>query len=265
MLVIKALILSLIQAITEFLPISSTAHLLIAGWLMDFEINDGKLFDTIIQLATSLAVVWLYRDKFWNIAKNFFRDKCSREFCYKIFIATIPSAFVGLFCYKIIKNYLYSIEVIAISLIVGGILFLIIENKNKNDEQSTEITYKKSFLIGLFQSIAVIPGASRSGMTVIGGLINKLSRKDAVEFSLFMAIPVMFLASVFDIYKNYHNLNTDNMSIILIGFISTFLFTIPIIKWFIKFISNRDFKIFAYYRIIFGVLIIMWRAYVRIF
>ena len=266
LIVLKTLILSIIQAFTEFLPISSTAHLLIAGWMMDFNINDGKLFDTIIQLATSLAVFWLYKDKFLHLLTSFFYDKDSRRLCYKICIATIPSVFVGLVFYNVIKNYLYSINVIAISLILGGILFLIVEKNKKNQqngEQFSEITYKKSFLIGLFQSIAVIPGASRSGMTIIGGLLNKLSRKDAVEFSFFLAVPVMFLASIFDLYKNYNNLNSSNIPVIIIGFISTFLFTIPIIKWFIKFISANSFKVFAYYRILFGIVILMWQFYVK--
>ena len=257
----KALLLSLIQSITEFLPISSTAHLLMIGWFVNFNLNDGNLFDTVIQLATSLAVVWLYREKFIYLAKTFFCEKKSREFCYKIALATIPSVFVGVLFYKIIKNYLYSINVIAISLIVGGILFLLVEKKY-NNEQSSEITYKKSFLIGLFQSIAVIPGASRSGMTIIGGLLNKLKRSEAVEFSFFLSVPVMFFASAFDLYKNFNNLNSTNIPVIIIGFVATFLFTIPIVKWFIKFISNNSFKVFAYYRIIFGIIILLYKLYV---
>lgn len=267
--VLKTLILSIIQAFTEFLPISSTAHLLIFGWLMNFDINDGKLFDTIIQFSTSLAVFWLYKDKFLHILTSFFYDKNSREFCYKIFVATIPSVCIGLIFYNVIKSYLYSTNVIAISLILGGILFLIVEKYQKSEKNEekflniSEITYKKSFLIGLFQSIAIIPGSSRSGMTIVGCLLNKLSRKDAVEFSFFLAIPIMFLASIFDLYKNFSNLNSNNVSIIIIGFISTFLFTIPIIKWFIKFISTNSFKVFAYYRILFGIVILMWQFYVQ--
>ncbi len=259
----KALLLSLVQSITEFLPISSTAHLLMTGWLIDFRLNDGNLFETVIQLATSLAVIWLYREKFLYLIRTFFSKKDSREFCYKVAIATVPSVIVGLSFYKIIKHYLYNnISIIAISLIVGGILFLLVEKKQNEDSRSEKITYKKSFFIGLFQSIAVIPGASRSGMTIIGALTNKVKRKEAVEFSFFMSIPVMFLASIFDIYKNFSNLNSTNTLIIIIGFVSTFLFTIPVVKWFIKFISNNDFKIFAYYRIIFGVIILVWKLYV---
>lgn len=257
----KTLLLSLVQSITEFLPISSTAHLLLVDWLINFNLNDGKLFETIIQLATSLSVVWLYKEKFFYLAKTFFIEKKTREYCYKIGLGTIPSVFIGLFFYKIIKTYLYNVNVIATSLIVGGLLFLLIEKKY-SDKQSSEITYKKSLFIGLFQSIAVIPGASRSGMTIIGGLLNKLKRKDAVEFSFFLSVPVMFLASVFDLYKNFENLNSTNISIIIIGFISTFLFTIPTVKWFIKFISNNNFKIFAYYRIILGIIILLWKIYV---
>ena len=136
---------------------------------------------------------------------------------------------------------------------------MLVEKKQNSDSNSNELTYKKSFFIGLFQSIAVIPGTSRSGMTIVGGLLNKLNRSKAVEFSFFLSVPVMFLASLFDLYKNFGNLDSTNVPVIVIGFISTFLFTIPVVKWFIKFISNNSFKTFAYYRILFGILILLCR------
>lgn len=260
-LLIKILFLSFIQAFTEFLPISSTAHLLLFGHFVNFNLNDGGLFMTIIQLATSLAVLFLYRKKLFGVLFTFFTKKESRKFCFNIAIAIIPAIVLGLLMYSLIKTYFSSPLIIAISLIIGGIIMLVVENKQKNIktkyENVDDLDFFTSFKIGLCQALAIIPGVSRSGSTIIGGLINKLNRKTAVEFSFFLSIPTIFLASCYDFYKTFSLLNKNNIYNILLGFIITFIFTIPIIKGFITFISKKDFKFFGYYRIVVGIIILI--------
>lgn len=259
--ILKTILLSFIQGLTEFLPISSTAHLLLTKKLINFEVYNSNLLEITTQLGTTFALIFFYRKKILNLILTFFREKNSRKFCYNIIIATIPVIIFGILFYNIIKNYLNSYLIMATALILGGIFILIVENKRKSCEKEIinveDISGKTAFKIGIFQALALVPGASRSGMTILGALINNVSRKAAVEFSFFLSIPAIISASVFDLYKNYNTINLENIYMLLISFFITFFVAIFVIKIFIDYISKNDFRVFGYYRIFIGFLVLL--------
>ena len=260
------LILGIIEGLTEFLPISSTAHLIIAGhWLGLPSSEFLKTFQISIQLGAILAVVMLY----WR------RILSKRELIGKVGAAFIPTALIGLAFYKIIKTYLLeSLPLIAGTLLIGGLLIIVLEKyylhrqvkENKpaetlpKNETETEIkiSYRQSVLIGLFQALAIIPGVSRSGATIIGGLGLGIRRRDIVEFSFLLAIPTMAAATGLDLYKSQLLLGPEEILIWLVGFITSFITAIIGIKFFLKFIKNHNFIPFGWYRIIIGLIIGGW-------
>lgn len=244
--IIDVMILSFIEGVTEFLPISSTGHLILASQLLGIEQNSFlKSFQIVIQLGAILAVLFLFWRKFLDI-----------KLLIKLFISFVPTGFCGLLLYKFIKDLFHS-HTVAYMLIIGGILFIILEvflKDKKPEVYSVEsISYKRAFLIGCFQCLAMIPGTSRSGATIFGGLLLKLDRKVATEFSFLLAVPTMFFASGYDIYKNIDTFSAQNISFILIGMFLTFIFAIFAIKVLLKFISNFSYISFGIYRIIIGV------------
>ncbi|MDA7705508.1 undecaprenyl-diphosphate phosphatase [Rickettsiales bacterium] len=255
--IFKAIILGIIEGLTEFLPISSTAHLIIAAKIINFNEIENNIFEIAIQLGAILAVVFLYRNKIIKIINTLPNNKDSQQFTLNIICAFIPTAIIGFLLYPIIKTHFFSLKIIAISLIIGGIIILIIEKAKITIKfnKIEEINIKNSILLGLLQSLAIIPGTSRSGATIMGGLILGMRREVATEMSFFLAIPTIFAATIYDLYKNYDLLNIDHLFIISVGFISAFISSIIIIRWFINFISKNDFKIFAYYRIIIGLIL----------
>lgn len=257
---IKAILLSLIQSFAEFLPVSSSAHLIVFEKYLNFDNNDGGLFEIVIQLASILAVCIFYRKKIFDILFTINKSS-SQNFVLKFLVAFMPCAIIGLLFYKYIKLYLYSDLVIAISLIVGGLIFFIVDKMNikRKFENVDDVNIPSSLKIGLYQVISMIPGVSRSGSTIVGGLLSGLSRKTAVEFSFLLAIPTILSATLMDLYKNLDQLNSNNLSVILIGFIFTFIFSTFVIKWFLNYISSHNFTIFAYYRIILGTIIVLIR------
>jgi len=255
---LKVLLLSFVQALTEFIPVSSTAHLIIFEKYLDFNNNDGNLFEIFIQLASTVAICIFYRKKIFNVL--FTLNKVdSQKFALKFFLAFLPCAFIGLFFYKYIKMYLYNDLFIAISLIIGGIILFIIDEFNikrkYNNLDNVDIT--TSFKIGMYQIISILPGVSRSGSTIVGGIVSGLSRKTSVEFSFMLAIPTILGATLFEAIKNVNYLNSNNIGIILFGFFCTLFFSLFVIKFFLDYISNNGFKLFGIYRIIFGIIIII--------
>lgn len=263
MIYLKALFLSLIQAFTEFIPVSSSGHLIIFSNFINFNEIDTDLFNTIIQLASTLAIVVFFKKKLFNVAFTLHKNKKSRKFAYNFIIAFLPVLIFGLTFYNKIKSYLYSNITVATALIIGGILFLLVD-KIKIKHQITNldnINKITSLKIGCYQILSVIPGASRSGSTIVGGLLSKLSRKTAVEFSFILAIPTIISATLYDIYKNFDKILRSNYYILLFGFIITFLVSLIIIKIFIKYISEHNFTLFAYYRIILGTIIIILQLF----
>lgn len=259
MLYLKAFILALIQALTEFIPVSSSGHLIVFGNYLNFNGVDGELFQIAIQLASTLAVVIYFRKKLFSVAFSLHKNENSRNFAYKFIIAFLPCALVGLFGYKYIKTYLHTDLVVAVSLILGGIVFLIIDRKNIKPVYTNVDNVSKiaSLKVGIAQIFSMIPGVSRSGSTIVGGLLSKLSRRTAVEFSFILAIPTILAATVFDLYKNLGNFNGDNICIIAFGFIVTFAVSMATIRWFLNYVSEHNFNLFGYYRIFLGVVIIL--------
>ncbi len=256
---IDAIILAVIEGITEYLPVSSTGHMIIASSFMKIASDDfTKLFTIVIQLGAILAVVVLY----W---KRFFQ---SLDFYFKLLVAFIPAVILGLLLNDVIDELLESPVTVAISLIIGGFILLKVDDwfkaneiiDAKNPTAHTEISYLTALKIGFFQTLAMIPGTSRSGATIVGGMTQKLNRKTAAEFSFFLAVPTMFGATakkLYDYYKAGFELNSDQINYLIIGNIIAFVVALIAIKSFINYLSEKGFKIFGYYRIIFGIALLV--------
>lgn len=257
--IIDAIILAIIEGITEYLPISSTGHMIIASSFMKIASEDfTKLFTIAIQLGAILAVVVLY----W---KRFFQ---SLDFYFKLFVAFIPAVVFGLLLNDVIDELLESPITVAISLIIGGIILLKVDEWFKSNEiydennpnTHTEISYPTALKIGFFQVLAMIPGTSRSGATIFGGLAQKLNRKTAAEFSFFLAVPTMFGATAkkgYDYYKAGFELSSSQVNYLIIGNVIAFIVALFAIKSFIDYLSKKGFKVFGYYRIILGIALLV--------
>jgi len=247
---IEALILAIVEGLTEFLPVSSTGHMIITQGIMGMESTEfSKIFLIAIQFGTILSVVVLY----W---KRFFQ---SMSFYYKLFVAFLPAAFFGLLLNDYIDALLESVYVVAVMLILGGIVLVFIDRwfKDTQDAEEKEMGYIDALKIGMFQVIAMIPGVSRSAATIIGGMSQKYSKKQAAEFSFFLAVPTMFAATAYKMLKGYEAINSDNIGILIFGNVIGFLVAIVAIKSFISFLTKHGFAIFGYYRIVVGLLIIV--------
>ncbi|MBL6665189.1 MAG: undecaprenyl-diphosphate phosphatase [Rickettsiales bacterium] len=256
--IIKSLLLGIIEGLTEFLPVSSTAHLLISSHLINFTTIQNNLFEIVIQLGAILAICVIYKGRISSTLLNL-KSPTSQKFSFNITIAFLPAAILGLLFHDHIKKLFFSNFSIAIALIIGGIIMLIFDKKDQSAKinKVDNITLKQALLIGIFQSIAMIPGTSRSGATIIGGLIAGLSRKTATEFSFFLAIPTIAAASFYDLLKNINTLTFDNITLIIVGLLSSFFSALVVIKWFINFVSKNSFLPFAIYRIIIGIIILL--------
>ncbi len=248
---LQSIILALVEGLTEFLPVSSTGHMIIASSVMGIEADPFvKLFTVVIQLGAILSVVVLY----W---KRFFQ---SFDFYLKLGVAFIPSIIAGLFFKEYVDALLERVDVVGYTLLLGGIFFLFMDKIFKDEnEPDQDITYPKAFKIGLFQVIAMVPGVSRSAATIIGGLSQKLTRKNAAEFSFFLAVPTMFAATVLSIYKFYTDgfvLSSAEINTLIIGNVAAFIVALIAIKSFISFLTKHGFKVFGYYRIVIGITIL---------
>lgn len=255
----KALLLGVIEGLTEFLPVSSTAHLLLTSYLIDFRAIQNNLFEIVIQFGAILAICVIYKDKIKSTLFDI-KNPISQKFSLNIILAFLPAAILGLIFHKQIKLLFFNNFSIALALIIGGIFMIIFDKKNQENIKTKnidQISPKQALLIGLFQSIAMIPGTSRSGATIIGGLITGLNRKTATEFSFFLAIPTIGAASFYDLISNINNLDLNNITLLLAGLVTSFLSALFVIKWFINFVSKNNFLIFAIYRIIIGLIILL--------
>lgn len=254
LLLLKALILGIVEGLTEFLPISSTGHLILAGDLLDFNDARGKLFEIVIQSGAILAVCWEYRARIARVLLGLPREREAQRFVINLIIAFIPLAVLGLLFGKAIKAHLFNAYVVATTFIVGGLFILWAERRKHRIRVETveELDVIDAFKLGIAQAFALIPGTSRSGATIIGGLLFGLSRKAATEFSFFLAIPTMFAATVYDLYKSWSVMTTDNLSLIAWGFVCAFLAAMFVVRTLIGFVSRRGFIPFAWYRIVIG-------------
>ena len=281
MLLLKALLLGIIEGLTEFLPVSSTGHLIIFGDLLNYTDEKSKVFKIVIQFAAILAVCWDYRarltDRLTQAAgvtghyarvefkqhglmqalPRFLREDSIR-FWWNLFVGFLPAAVLGLLFYKIIKAYLFNPMVVASMLILGGLLILYIEKRAYHPRLNTveDMRWTDALKVGFAQAMAMIPGTSRSGATIMGGLIFGLSRKTAAEFSFFLAIPTMFAATVYDVYKNWAQFDAADLPVFAVGFVASFFAAMVAVKAFIKYVSNNSFVPFAWYRIVFGLVIL---------
>ena len=253
---LQAILLAIIEGITEFLPVSSTGHMIIASSFFGIEHDEfTKLFTIVIQLGAILSVVVLYFKRFFQ----------SFDFYFKLLVAFIPAVVLGLLFSKKIDALLENPVTVAISLLVGGILLLKVDDWF-NTSQETEVTYLKALKIGLFQCIAMIPGVSRSGATIVGGMSQKLSRTSAAEFSFFLAVPTMLGATAkkcYDYYKDGFVLSNDQINFLIIGNIIAFIVALLAIKTFIGFLSRKGFKLFGYYRIIAGIVLLFIHFFIH--
>jgi undecaprenyl-diphosphatase len=258
-LLFKALILGIVEGLTEFLPISSTGHLILASDLLDFNDEKGKVFTIVIQLGAILAVCWEYRAKIGNVVRDVGSRQDANRFVLNLFIAFLPAAILGLLFIKTIKQYLFHPVPVAMAFIIGGILILWAERRKHvvDVERVEDMDWRHALKVGLMQCLALIPGTSRSGATIIGGLFFGLSRKAATEFSFFLAIPIMFAATFYDIYKNSNILHFDDIGVFVIGFVASFVSALLAVRGLLRFISHHDFTVFAWYRIAFGIIVLI--------
>ena len=252
-----AALLGLLQGVTEFLPISSTAHLLIASQAIGFS-DPGGVFTVMIQLGSIFAVVWLYRAKLAAVLRGLTSDPDARRFVLMLVVAVIPALVAGALLADFVKSVLYeSPRIIASAFIIGGVVMLLVERRGPRpvigDAEQTPTS--RAFGVGLFQMLALIPGVSRSGSTIVGGMLMGLDRAAAAEFSFFLAMPTMAAAFAHDLLEVRHQLTTDRALEIAIGFVMAFLASLAVVRPFLRFVGRSGFAPFAWYRIIAGVAI----------
>ena len=279
--ILKSILFGIVEGITEWLPISSTGHLILVEQFVKFtnvSPDFWNMFQVVIQFGAILAVVILYWNKIWPITKNKEKaisktglfshfDKSIMSLWGKILVACIPAAVIGLLFDDVFEALFYNPTCIAIALIVFGIAFIVIENWNKGregqKEKNSQITYKDAIIIGIFKLLAAIfPGTSRSGATIIGGLLIGLSRPNAAEFTFYLAIPTMLGASLLKLVKFGFAFTGIELAILLVGMLVSFLVSIVVIKFLMDYIKKHDFKVFGYYRIILGLIVIAYFAIV---
>ncbi|MEP6656807.1 MAG: undecaprenyl-diphosphate phosphatase [Betaproteobacteria bacterium] len=271
MLLLKALVLGVVEGLTEFLPVSSTGHLIVAGSLVGYTGDQAKVFEIVIQAGAILAVVWEYRTRIVSVLSGLASDRRSQRFALNVIVAFLPAAFLGLAFGKAIKAHLFAPIPVAAAFIVGALVILWVERRQARNGKSARIDrvddmrWTDALKIGFAQCLALIPGTSRSGATIIGGMLFGLSRTAATEFSFFLAIPTLFAATGYELVKNRHLLSSADLPIFAAGFVAAFLSAFACVRWLIRYVSRHDFVPFAWYRIVFGVAILVtaWSGLVR--
>lgn len=244
---LEAIIIAIVEGITEFLPISSTGHMIITQALLGMQIDEfTKAFTVNIQFGAILSVVILYWKRFLQ----------SWSFYKKLFVAFLPAAVIGFLASDLLDSLLENVLVVAIMLLVGGILLLYVDKWFRPEHPRNEVTYSNAFWIGLWQCIAMIPGVSRSAATIIGGMQQKLSRTHAAEFSFFLAVPTMAAASAYKLIKDYKHFNSENLDVLLVGNLVAFIVAMIAIKTFITFLQKHGFRLFGWYRILLGIVLL---------
>jgi undecaprenyl-diphosphatase len=256
---IKALVLGIVEGLTEFIPVSSTGHLIIASSLLDFTDERAKVFAIAIQFGAVLAVCWAQREKLLTVSRGLTSDRTSQQFALNLLVAFMPAVVFGLLLHSTIKTYLFSPLTVAAALVVGGIVILWIEARAHRPRirDIDEMRWTDALRIGLAQTLAMFPGVSRSGATIMGGMLFGLSRESATQFSFFLAIPTMFAATVYDLYKNWQILSVTDLPMFAVGFVAAFIAALLTVRALLAYVARHSFRPFAWYRIGFGGLILL--------
>ena len=254
---LNAAFLGIIEGLTEFLPVSSTGHLILFVDLLKFDGPPGHVFEVVIQLGAILAILVVYWRKLLDVVLQL-RSRASQHFVRNVLLAFAPAMVIGAVVHDTIKELLFNPTTVAIALIIGGIAILVIEKiKPAPVVTSTEtMGWKTALTIGFVQCLAMIPGTSRSGATIMGALMCKVDRRAAAEFSFFLAIPTMVAATVFDVYKSRHELSVSGIDQIAVGFVVSFIVALLVVRWLVRFVQTHGFGVFAWYRIALGVVIL---------
>ncbi|MBI5083623.1 MAG: undecaprenyl-diphosphate phosphatase [Acidobacteria bacterium] len=259
LLYLKALIMGVVEGLTEFLPISSTGHLILVGDLLSFNSEKGKVFEIVIQTGAMLAVIWEYRRRFLGVLQGIGGDRMAQRFVLNLALSFLPAAFLGLAFAKTIKARLFHPIPVALAFILGGIAILWAEKRKHTVRVATvdEMTWTDALKVGFAQCLALIPGTSRSGATIIGGLLFGLSRQAATEYSFFLAVPTLLAAGGYSLYKDRALLSAGDAGWFAAGSVAAFLSAFLCVKWLLRFISSHDFSGFAWYRIAFGLAVLV--------
>jgi undecaprenyl-diphosphatase len=250
----QVVLLGLIEGLTEYLPVSSTAHLLLTERLLGVT-STGRTFEVLIQLGAILALLTVYSAKLWRLALNFGSDARTRRFVFAILIAFLPAVFIGVAAHKIIKEYLFeSALIICVSLVIGGVILLVVDRMRYEPRyvDVMDIPPLKALIIGFAQCLAMIPGVSRSGSTIVSGMLVGADKRTAAEFSFFLAIPTMTGAFAYDLYKNWSDLTPDDVHHIVLGFIAAFVTGVVVVRYMLDFISRRGLSFFGWWRLLVG-------------
>jgi len=256
---VKALILGVVEGLTEFLPVSSTGHLILAADLLDFRGPKAQVFEIVIQTGAMLAVVWEYRHRFADAIAGILSERPAQQFALQLIVAFLPAACLGLLFGHAIKEHLFKPVPVALAFIVGGCVILWVERRSRQTrvESVEAMTWLDALKVGCAQAFALIPGTSRSGATIIGGMLFGLSRKAATEFSFFLAVPTLIAAGAYDFYKNRSLFHADDIGLFAVGSVAAFVAAFACVRWLLAYIASHDFTVFAWYRIAFGVLVLV--------
>jgi undecaprenyl-diphosphatase len=258
----KALLLGIVEGLTEFVPISSTGHLIIAGQLIDYPEAKRATFDIFIQLGAILAVFWHYRRELIELAARAPRERSARSLMLNLLVAFVPAACVGFLLHHQIEQYLFSVHTVAGALVAGGVVILLVERRPRRARVTTieQTAPSDAFWVGIAQVASLFPGVSRAGATIIGGMLAGMSRPAATQFSFYLALPTMTAASCFSLLKSLPDLHAADAVPLAVGFVAAFLSALAVIRFFITYVQSHDFRVFGYYRIVVGLLLFIMLA-----
>lgn len=253
----SAVILGIVEGLTEFIPVSSTGHLILTAQLLGTDKAFSDMFNVVIQLGAILAIVVLYWKKFWGVLTGLPTEPSAQRFTRNILLGFLPAMVIGFFAHDAIKAYLFSPMVVAVALVLGGIAILLIERRAKvpHTFDTETMGWRTALSIGFIQCMAMVPGVSRSGASIMGAMLVGVERKAAAEFSFFLAVPTMLAAASYDLYKSRDLLNGAAWDIIAVGFVTSFIVAMLVVRWMMAFITRHGFVPFAYYRIAIGLLL----------
>lgn len=263
LLLLKAFILGVVEAASEFLPISSTGHLIIVGDFLEFTGARAETFEIFIQLGAILSVVWIYRRRLLEVVTGLGTDPAAQRLVINLTVAFFPAAFLGFLLHDSITHYLFNPVTVAGALVVGGVAILLIERycRHPHIQQVDEMTWTDALGVGLAQTLSLFPGVSRAGATIMGAMVGGLSRFAATEFSFFLAIPTMFAATLYSLYKARDVLVASDVPLFAVGFIAAFLCGLAVVKFLLAYVGRHSFVPFAYYRIVLGAVLLLYFHY----